>query len=369
MMHVLTVVGARPQFVKAGVVSRAILRAAGSGSAIEEILVHTGQHYDHGMSQVFFDELDIPEPRFNLGVGSGTHGAQTARMLEGLESVILETSPDVILAYGDTNSTLAAALAAAKIHVPIAHVEAGLRSFNRKMPEEINRIVADHVSDLLFAPTPHAVANLEREGLGPLTRLVGDVMADGVLSCLDQFCESEVLREIRNQHGETFGIATIHRPVNTDDPEALRTILDTLDQAQIPFVLPLHPRTRAAISHMSDPFEETGRLRFIDPVPYRDMLALVSAAAVVVTDSGGLQKECFLLGAPTVTLREETEWLETIDAGVNRLVSGDRDALVAALATAIREGRDPAAPARARKIYGDGQAADRIVTELLERYG
>lgn len=320
-MKIATVIGARPQFIKAWPLSRA-LRAAGC----TEYIVHTGQHYDYQMSEVFFQELDIPRPDANLEVGSGPHGRQTGLMLERIEHEFVTQQPDWVLVYGDTNSTLAAAVAAAKLHLPIAHVEAGLRSFNRRMPEEVNRVLTDHVSTLLLCPTPTSMENLRREGLTEGVHLVGDVM-------LDALCVARELGRTRSRVLATLGlapksylVATVHRAENTDDPVRLRALLTTFAQLDRPVVLPLHPRTRGILERtMPDLLAEArSRLRLIDPVGYIDMVTLTADAATVLTDSGGLQKEAFWLGVPCITLREETEWIETVATGAN-IVTGIAD--------------------------------------------
>jgi UDP-GlcNAc3NAcA epimerase len=315
-MNVLTVVGARPQFIKASPVSQA-LRQIG----LSERLVHTGQHYDTEMSQVFFEELGMEPPATNLEVGSGSHAEQTGKMLIGLERELLEHRARAVIVYGDTNSTVAGALAAAKLEIPIAHVEAGLRSFNRRMPEEINRIVTDAIADLLFAPTQRALDNLLREGVSAeKVRLVGDVMLDAVLQHAADSKRSETLLESLGVKPRRFVLATIHRAGNTDDAATLSILLDSLARvaATIPVVLPLHPRTRARLS--SDRIASIeGKVTITGPQSYLSMLALERNAALVVTDSGGVQKEAFFFGVPCVTLREETEWVELVELGWNRL--------------------------------------------------
>ena len=318
LLKVVSVVGARPQFIKAAAVSR-VLRAT---PGVREVLVHTGQHYDDNMSRVFFEELEIPEPDYHLGVGSGTHGAQTGRMLEAIEQVLLEEKPDWVLVYGDTNSTLAGALAAVKLHIPVAHVEAGLRSFNRRMPEEINRVLTDHASDLLFAPTEAAVANLRREGI-PEERIhcVGDVMYDAALYYgMKAERESRILERLSLTR-KGYILATVHRAENTDDHARLRAILQALSEAaqEVGVVFPVHPRTRKAMER----YGLTDLVRpliVIDPVGYLDMVMLEKNARLIVTDSGGVQKEAFFYRVPCVTLREETEWEELVELGWNRLV-------------------------------------------------
>ena len=349
-MTVLTVVGARPQFIKAGAVSRAIRRSH------REVLIHTGQHYDANMSDVFFGELDLPEPDEHLGIGSGTHAEQTGRMLPAIASAIERYRPDVVLVYGDTNSTLAGALAAAKLTVPIAHVEAGLRSFNRRMAEEINRIVTDRLSQLLFCPSQTAVANLCREGITSGVHLVGDVMADVLrLTLSNGHQRSPVAGGLRLESGR-YLLATIHRAENTDDPKRLAALVASLGCTNEAVVFPVHPRTRKALDR--ERIATPANVRAIDPLGYGDLLALAKSARLVVTDSGGLQKEAYWLGVPCVTLRDETEWIETVEAGWNRLVGADPGRIRAAL------GPDAEWPSAHPSLYGDGRAAERIVDIL-----
>lgn len=360
MKTILTVVGARPQFVKAAMVSHQMRAHAG----FRELFLHTGQHYDENMSDVFFKELDIPTPDFNLEIGSGTHGEQTGRMLSEIERVMLQVRPDVALIYGDTNSTLAGALAASKLHVPIAHVEAGLRSFNRRMPEEVNRLVADHLSSILFAPTEAAVRNLAREGIsGDHVIQVGDVMYDAALSAAPraQRC-SQIHERLRLSRGE-YLLATVHRAENTDDLQRLRTILAALAQLAecIPVVLPIHPRTRSKIKE-ADAEELVRRITVTEPLGYLDMLSLEIGAKVIVTDSGGVQKEAYFQRVPCVTVREETEWVELVEAGWNRLAPPTTsDRIIAAIDRAMSE-----KPTVYGDLYGDGQTALRIVNELAQ---
>lgn len=353
-MKVVSVVGARPQFVKAAPVSRQLR------TRHREIVVHTGQHYDDAMSDVFFRDLGLPPPDRDLGVGSGTHATQTADMLRRLEPVLVDENPDVVLLYGDTNSTLAGALAAAKLsdlserRPALAHVEAGLRSFNPSMPEERNRIVADHLSDLLLAPTPTAMANLGREGLAERSVLVGDVMVDAMDSALERSAESLPVEARRNPG---YMLLTLHRPSNVDDPVRLGAWLSAAAQAR-PVLFPAHPRTRAVLDRARVPVPRGVLL--MEPVGYLAMIALEHAARIIATDSGGVQKEAYLAGIPCVTLRGETEWVETIEAGWNRLAPNPSD-LAPALAAVEAE------PPKARPtLYGDGHAAGRIV-EALER--
>lgn len=356
-MRVLSVVGARPQFIKAAAVSRA-LRSCG----VHEFLVHTGQHYDDNMSAVFFRELEVPEPDVDLGVGSGPHGIQTACLLEGIERVLLEQRPARVLVYGDTNSTLAGALAAAKLGLPVAHVEAGLRSFNRRMPEEINRILTDHVSDLLFAPTRTAFDRLLAEGIpAEHVLLTGDVMYDAALHYGRKAeAESGILERLGLQQ-RGFLLATVHRAENTDAPDRLRAIFEALalTARELQVVVPLHPRTRKALGGAAT----AAGVRIIDPVGYLDMTMLEKAARLIATDSGGVQKEAFFHGVPCVTLRTETEWVELIDAGWNRLAPasdarGIHEALMSMLGARL--------PGHRPQPYGNGDAAQQIARALLE---
>lgn len=350
-MRILTVVGARPQFVKAAAFSRVVRQRH------TEILVHTGQHYDPSMSDVFFDELALQHPDHHLGVGSGSHGAQTAQMLERLEAVIQREAPDAVVIYGDTNSTLAGALAAAKLAMPVAHVEAGLRSYVRDMPEEINRLVADRLSKYLFAPTQNAVDNLAREGITAGVTMTGDIMYDVLLRHVAVAEEkSTALRDLALTPGG-YALATVHRAANTDDPRRLAEIFDALALLREPVIVPLHPRTRAAL--MGTDIEVEAPVRIVDPVGYLDMLALERGARVVLTDSGGVQKEAYLLGVPCVTLREETEWVETLVGGWNALAGADTERILAA-AKRARPSSDPP------PVFGDGHAAEKMVAAIEE---
>jgi UDP-N-acetylglucosamine 2-epimerase len=349
-MNILTIVGARPQFIKAAPVSQA-LRARH-----REVLVHTGQHYDASMSGIFFAELGIPEPDVNLGIGSGSHGQQTGRMLIAIEEVLLRERPDCVLVYGDTNSTLAAALAAVKLGVSVAHVEAGLRSFNRAMPEEHNRVLTDHCSDLLFCPTQTAVDLLAAEGLTAGVHLVGDVMVDALRQHADLARQrSDVLARL-DLLPKGYLLATVHRPYNTDVAENLHSIFAAFGgiclQSGHPVVVPLHPRTRAQMDGLG--LAAPAGVRLIDPVGYLDMLALEQAAAIILTDSGGIQKEAYTFAVPCITLRPETEWVETVQAGWNVVVGADRDAIIKAATQ--RWWPDGAPP----PTFGDGHAAQRI---------
>lgn len=325
-MKICTVIGARPQFIKAAVVSRAI---CASKSNIIEVIVHTGQHYDYEMSQVFFDQLNIPRPDYHLNVGSGLHGGQTGKMLTGIEDVLIKEKPDWVLVYGDTNSTLAGALAAAKLHIKIAHVEAGLRSFNRKMPEEINRILTDHVSTILFAPTPTAIKNLKDEGISNGVSLVPDVMEEALFTSLPiAEAISGILKKLELTERK-YALATIHRAENTDDTSRLKDILLSLIKIseEVPVVLPLHPRTRAIIASNHELLalnpERLVNFNIIDPVSYLDMIMLEAHAKVILTDSGGMQKEAMWLQVPCITMRDETEWVETVESGWNNVCGAD----------------------------------------------
>ena len=351
MKKLITVLGARPQFVKAGVVSSAIAETDG----LEERLVHTGQHYDTNMSDVFFQEFGLPAPAHHLGIGSGSHGAQTGQMLIDLEKVVLDEAPDGLMVYGDTNSTLAGALVAAKLNLPLIHVEAGLRSFNRAMPEEINRIVTDAVSTLLLPPTQGAADHLLREGVAPeKIEVTGDVMYDAVL-------RASAAAGPPDREGSYYA-ATIHRAENTDDPEKLAWILDVLSELaqDMPVVLPLHPRTKATLDR-TGMNERAAALTLIEPVGYAEMMRLVGGSQAVLTDSGGLQKEAFFLNKPVHVFRTETEWVELIDTGWAGLLppGGDRDAAVASIRT---RGGTPGGECTA---YGDGKAALKVVDAVV----
>jgi UDP-GlcNAc3NAcA epimerase len=360
-MKIVTVIGARPQFIKAAAVSN-LLRG---DSSFTEVLVHTGQHYDANMSDVFFQELGIPAPQYHLGIGSGGHGQQTGRMLEQIEQVLLREKPAVVLIYGDTNSTLAGALAAVKLHIPVAHVEAGLRSFNRRMPEEINRVVSDHLSHWLFAPTQAAVDNLAREGLsGDKVRLVGDVMYDVALQ-LRNVDSQPVLRKFGLQPKE-YVLATIHRAENTDSSERLHAIVDAMADVarEVAVVLPLHPRTRAALAREGFNDKSLAPLRITEPLGYLDMVALERNARLIATDSGGVQKEAFFCRVPCVTLRDETEWVELVELGWNSLVPPTNAGAVCEGIRARLSGSAGDEPPP--DLYGGGQAASRIAGVLRQ---
>lgn len=370
MLKILTVVGARPQFVKASVVSRAITthNRDANGRQIREIIVHTGQHFDERMSEIFFREMGIPEPDFNLGIGGMSHGAMTGRMIEAIEEVLLKETPDLLLVYGDTNSTLAGAVAATKLKIPVAHVEAGLRSFNRAMPEEINRVLTDHAADILFAPTEVAVANLRREGI-PSDRIcrTGDVMFDAALYFAGIAEKESNILELLDVPAGSYALATIHRAENTDTPDRLRAILDGLAEVarDLHIVLPLHPRTRATLSRLGWEHPSVERFHLIEPIGYLDMIMLEKNARLIATDSGGVQKEAYFFRVPCVTLRDETEWVELVEEGVNQLcVPTDGDAVAHAIRTAISRGFPPGAR---EGLYGNGDAAGAIVERLLNR--
>lgn len=372
-VRLMQVVGARPQFVKLAPVCRAIEAANARGARIESLVVHTGQHYDPAMSDVFFSELAIPKADLDLGVGSGPHGRQTARMLEALESAMQERQPGLVLTYGDTNSTLAATLAAAKLHLPIAHVEAGLRSFNRRMPEEANRLVADHLSDLLFAPTPESMRNLANEGLASRARQVGDVMLDALQAFAPVALErSRVLDRLGLAPG-AYLVATLHRAENTpaDRLPGLLAALGEVGTPARPVVLPMHPRTTHTIRDAGLALPAGGGLRPVDPLGYLDMIALVARSRIVLTDSGGLQKEAFFLGRPCVTLREQTEWVETVAGGGNVVAGTDARRIREAVAgwEAVLARSAPDFGAGVREGFGDGAAAAKIVAQALEFLG
>lgn len=315
-MKIATIIGARPQFIKAAVVSRAFRELR---TDVREVLIHTGQHFDANMSDVFFDELDIPRPNHHLGIGGGTHGQNTGRMIEAIEAVLITEKPDWVLVYGDTDSTLAGALAAAKLHIPVAHVEAGLRSFNRRMPEEINRVLTDHISSLLFTPTDTATRNLANEGItGERVQQVGDVMYDAAIYYGKRAEQrSSILVDLRLTP-KGYILATIHRAENTDDPHRLGEILNGLASAELPVVWPLHPRTKNRLNKFG--LRLPANFRAIDPVGYLDMVMLEKHAYLIATDSGGVQKEAYFYQVPCITLRDETEWVETVESGWNKLV-------------------------------------------------
>ena len=364
-MKIITIVGARPQFIKAAPVSKAIRdhNEKGEDPRITEVLVHTGQHYDHGMSQIFFDELGISEPDLNLGVGSGSHGWQTGQMLLRIEEVLLAEKPDFVVVYGDTNSTVAGALAAVKLHIPVAHVEAGLRSFNREMPEEHNRVVADHCADLLFCPTQTAVDNLAREGVTKSVHLVGDTMYDAILQFGATARKRSTILENLDLQPKTYLLTTIHRPYNADIPRNLRNIFQAFSEIGEPIVFPVHPRTSKKIADFARTFSQEkvpGNMKMIEPVGYLDMLVLEENARLILTDSGGMQKEAYFFGVPCITLRPETEWLETVQTGWNVVAGADISAIVEGYQMTINS------PPKSRPdLYGDGKAAQHILQLLI----
>lgn len=355
-MKIVTVIGARPQFIKAAVVSRKLREYKGT----QEVIVHTGQHFDANMSAVFFEELDIPHPDYHLNIGGGTHGQNTGRMIEAIETQLLREQPDWVLVYGDTDSTLAGALAAVKLHIPVAHVEAGLRSFNRLMPEEINRILTDHASEQLFAPTETAVHNLAKEGLtGDNVHNVGDVMYDAALFYSEK---AEQISKILDEFGLTeksYILATLHRQENVDDPMRFANILQGLASSDKPIILPLHPRTRKRIQEFG--LTLPSLIKVIDPVGYLDMVMLEKHAAQIATDSGGVQKEAYFHKVPCITLRNETEWVELIESGVNRLVGADPSKIASSLDMQVEHSyfMNP--------LYGTGASADAIVSSLIKQ--
>lgn len=366
-MKFLTVVGARPQFIKAAVLSRAIQEHnLNSNRKINEIILHTGQHYDKNMSEVFFTELDIPKPKYNLSIGSGNHGEQTGQMLVGIEKIIREERPDYVIVYGDTNSTLAGALAASKLGFPVVHIEAGVRSYNMKMPEEQNRVLTDHISTYLFCPTERAVENLKKEGIFEGKRITnfqdikvvnsGDIMYDAVLYYKDIAKQKSVIMDKLKIQSKRYILATIHRAENTDDRKRLALIFNGMSKIDEKIILVLHPRTRKYIKEYR--IEVSYNVKMIEPVSYLEMLFLEDNAKLIITDSGGVQKEAFFLDVPCVTLREETEWEETIESGMNVLVKEKKldclDEYVKNITYKLQNS----------KLFGSGQASINILKEL-----
>lgn len=354
-MKIVTVVGARPQFIKAVVLSRELRKKH------KEVLIHTGQHYDNEMSKIFFDELDIPRPDYNLGVGSDTHATQTGKMMLGIEKVLLDEKPDLVLVYGDTNSTLAGALAAVKIRIPVAHVEAGPRMFNKAIPEEVNRVLTDHVSSLLFAPTETAVSNLRREGISEGIYLTGDVMLDSFLhfrKIAEQ--DSKTLDQLRLSR-KAYLLATVHRAENTDDEENLKNIVDAFLSVDEVILFPAHPRTVKYLRRFKlyDKLSKAPNVRLIAPVGYLDSIMLTANARKVLTDSGGLQKEAYFSHVPCITLDETTGWVETVEDGWNTLVGSNGDAIIKAV-----KHFEPAGVQR--QVFGNGRAAEKIVSLLTK---
>ena len=346
-MKIVSIIGARPQFIKAAVVSKEIIKRDG----IEEILVHTGQHYDENMSKVFFDELEIPKPDYNLGVGSASHAVQTGQMLIKTEELLMTEKPDWVLVYGDTNSTIAGALAATKLHIKIAHVEAGLRSFNKLMPEEINRITTDRISDLLLVPSQNAMKLLEKEGLAENSLFVGDVMFDSILFYQKMAEEKAVLSNITDE--KDFYLATVHRAENTDDRERLQNIFSAFSEMDKPVILPLHPRTRSKLEGI----DFNDNVKIIEPVSYLEMILLLKNCSKVLTDSGGLQKEAYFMKKPCITLRDETEWIETLNGNWNFVVGTDKNLILEKISVNTFDEQG--------EYYGDGKAGEKIVNALL----
>ncbi len=380
MLKITTIIGARPQIIKAAAVSRAIKDHF--GNSIREIIVHTGQHYDKEMSQVFITEMGIPEPDYNLGIGSATHGVQTAEMIKGIEEVLLKEKPDYLVVYGDTNSTLAGAVAASKLHIPVIHVEAGLRSFNRSMPEEINRILCDHASTLLFTPTQTGFKNLLNEGFDPDNKPpftadnpgifhCGDVMFDNTLYFKEIAArESHIIQKLELED-KPFVLATIHRDNNTDQPERLNAIFGAISELasseKTDFILPLHPRTQKALKENLDPvllkkIYASPYLKIIPPVSFFDIINLENHCEMIFTDSGGLQKEAYFFKKPCVILRPETEWLEIIEAGTGKIVDADKEKI----ADAYNYFKSKKAEFEYPPLFGDGQAARFICRKILE---
>jgi UDP-GlcNAc3NAcA epimerase len=369
VIKIVTVVGARPQFIKAAMVSQAIESHNLNNHKPEakEIIVHTGQHYDKNMSQVFFDELEIPQPQYNLGIGSGSHGKMTGAMIAEIEDVLLKEVPNYVLVYGDTNSTLAGALAAVKLHIPVAHVEAGLRSYNRRMPEEINRVLTDQIATILFCPTSTSVQNLEKEGIFKKVFQVGDVMYDAFLNFKNMAQKKSTILKDLGITRKSYNLATIHRQENTDDAGRLKIIFDTFQtiaSAECPLIVPIHPRTKKAIGQSGCLKDAKDYVRFIPPVSYLDAVALEVNARVILTDSGGIQKEAFFAKVPCVTLREETEWVETIQAGWNYLGGAATRRIIEAFNKAnsvdVSNNVYP---------YGNGDASQLILNRLISDFG
>lgn len=351
-MKVLTVLGARPQFIKAAPVSR-VLREKHT-----EIIVHTGQHYDNNMSEIFFEELNIPKPDYFLSVGSGSHGKQTGEMLGKIEEIVLKEQPDYLMVYGDTNSTLAGALVAAKLHVPVLHIEAGLRSFNKKMPEEINRIMTDHVSEFLFCPTDTAVDNLKKENITHNVFNIGDVMYDAVLYNRHLAAEKSTVLKDNALENMRYHLITIHRAENTDDINNMKNILSAFKEIHEVKVWPIHPRTRVKLEGYGITLENIPNLKVIDPVGYLDMLTLVANAQKVITDSGGVQKEAYFMRVPCITVREQTEWVETLEEDANILVGTSIDKIL----EAVNKNVTPSY----RNVFGDGHASE-MIRDLIEK--
>jgi UDP-N-acetylglucosamine 2-epimerase len=369
-MKIVSVVGARPQFIKLAPLSRELRSRNGrSDGGIEHVIVHTGQHYDPEMSAVFFRELGIPEATYHLSVGSGTHGYQTSRMLEGIERVLVDERPEMVVVYGDTNSTVAGGLAAVKLHIPVAHVEAGVRSFNRRMPEEINRVATDHIADLLLAPTPTAMDNLRKEGLESRAVWTGDIMLDALVIAKNLAEKHSPVVQRLGLLPRGYGVVTVHRAENTDNSQKLQALLAVfrdIASQWFPLIFPVHPRTAKVIRALFDKASLPPTLRLIEPLGYLDMLQLVRNAHMVLTDSGGLQKEAFFLECPCITLREETEWVETAQAGGNIIAGTDPKRVLEAVATwAERLARaEHRVDANATAFFGGGHSAEQICDAL-----
>lgn len=352
-MKILSIVGARPQFIKCAPLSRELRKVH------QEILVHTGQHYDHDMSDIFFEELNIPKPDYNLGIGSGNHGEQTGKMLTEIEKVIIKTKPDMVLVYGDTNSTMAGALAAVKLRFGVAHVEAGLRSFDRSMPEEINRVLTDHISDILFCPTQTAVDNLSKEGITQGVYLVGDVMLDALSYNVGVAkMKSRIIEELGLEKKQ-YIVVTVHRPGNTDSFDNMRSIIGALGESGMPVVFPVHPRTEKFLQEYGLLERMPGNVRLIKPLGYLDMLMLMANARKILTDSGGIQKEAYMLGVPCITLRENTEWVETLEGGWNVLVGAEKEKISKAISNLAPMGAQ-------RNVFGNSRASEKIL-DILRR--
>lgn len=382
MIKIVTIIGARPQIIKAAALSRAIKNKF--SNSIKEIIVHTGQHYDENMSQVFFDELGIPEPNYNLNTGSGSHGKQTASMIAGIEEILMQEKPQAIVLYGDTNSTLAGAIAASKIHIPVVHIEAGLRSFNKSMPEEINRILCDHVSTLLFSPTQTGFQNLIKEGFNPKSAKPygadnpkiyhsGDVMFDNSLHFSEVAEKKTVILSKNNLEKGKFILATIHRNNNTDEPLRLNALFNALhkisEQHQLDVLLPLHPRTAKLLEFNLDQelhqkIKASRHFKIIPPVSFLEMIALEKNCKIVMTDSGGVQKEAFYFEKPCVILRPETEWVELVECGAAIITDANEQKIIDAFKTLTSK-----ADMKFPKLYGDGKAAEFICGEILENLG
>jgi len=368
ILRIVSIIGARPQFIKAAMVSRAIqsYNQKKKKGKISHIVIHTGQHYDYAMSQAFFDQLPLPTPHYHLGVGSGNHGWMTGTMLPRIESVLIEARPDWVLVYGDTNSTLAGALTAAKMTIPLAHVESGLRSYNRQMPEEINRVLTDHISNLLFCPTRNSVKNLRKEGIKRGIYETGDVMFDAFLTYRDKAVKKSKILSRYGLPPGNYSLATVHRQENTEDRSRLAGIFKAFEEIatkENPLIVPLHPRTVSAIQREKIHFTRNAYFQLISPLSYMDMLALVIQAKIILTDSGGVQKEAFFARVPCVTLRNETEWVETVQTGWNRLSGTEPEMIIQAFDEAKKSNFQSAGG-----LFGDGKAAEKIVDLILAHF-